>query len=173
MDFDVSLCYNKVIQMNISKSKIQTVTAILLVGFFFVPQAGQARGLVPCGGYGESPCNIYHIFYIIALVTNWLVVVAGLFATYQIVNAGFWMITTMGSEEKITTNKKMMTNAIVGMVMVMMAYLMVNTTVNIILSSKCKVNLSSPWDYVSKPCALKGNEKQINPAATEMQGEFK
>lgn len=70
------------------KQKIKIFLFVLfLAAFAQVPRAANAAGLVPCGGYGESPCNITHVFYMAALVTNWLMAVAGLYAVYQLVNA--------------------------------------------------------------------------------------
>lgn len=161
--------------MTYKKPKINLIVYFIVALFLLTPDFAGARGLVPCGGYGEAPCNVYHVFYIAALLTNWLIAVAGIYAAYQILSAGFWLTTTMGNEEVIGKYKKMATNAVVGMVMVMIAYLVVNTAVNIILSSRCQVNLKSPLDYVKYPCEISGdkNQKQINPEYEKIQKDFR
>jgi hypothetical protein len=71
---------------------------------------------------------------------------------FQIVNAGFWLITTMGNEESVTKWKKGLTNAVVGFVLVMLAYLFMNTAVNLLLAQgkgDKTVNFSDPLCYIS------------------------
>ncbi len=124
--------------MNIWKQKL----AILFISLSIlsVPILVQARGLVPCGGYQddagtkrEPPCDLKYIFIMIATVTNWLISTAGIYAVYQIVNSGFWLVVNMGDEENIAKYKKSITGAVVGFVFVMMAFILVNTALNGIL----------------------------------------
>ncbi len=142
-----------------------------------MPSFALARGLVPCGGYKddagtvrEDPCNLSYIFIMIATVTNWLISTAGIYAVYQIVYGGFWLIVTMGDEESITKHKKTITNAVVGFVFVMMAFILVNTALNGILlglanteeGNTARINFSQPLCYLNpggepngKPCIIK------------------
>ncbi len=133
--------------MSLQKQKISLffIAAILTFTPFFV----SAAGLVPCGGTTEKPCTVLDAFYGVARVTNWLIMVAGIFAVYQIVNNGFWLVVTMGDEEKITAHKKALTNVFVGFFLTVAAYMFVNTAVNGLLMSKCKINFSSPWTYIT------------------------
>jgi amino acid transporter len=145
--------------MNILKQKkLLLITVLLTAVFFSVPFYSHARGLVPCGGYKddgtrEAPCNVCDVFSIIALVTNWLIAAAGIYAVFQIVNAGFWLVTTMGEEEKITKYKNALTSAVVGFVLVMIAFIIVNTAVNyLLLNGNAKnllVDLRNPFDYLN------------------------
>ncbi|HVY67401.1 MAG TPA: hypothetical protein VHA30_00675 [Patescibacteria group bacterium] len=127
--------------MNKTKQKFfffAGVLALLAFSYFSTPLSSQARGLVPCGGYtatgaAQPPCTVSDLFLLVAVVTNWLISVAGLYAVFQIVGAGFWLTTTMGNEESITKWKKALTEAVVGFVFVMIAFILVNTAVNYIL----------------------------------------
>ena len=85
----------------------------------------------------------------VAKVTNWLISMAGLVAVYNIVNAGFWMILDMGNEEALTGRKKALSNAIIGLIMVMMAFMFINTAVNLILQSRCSLDLTDPLSYLT------------------------
>jgi hypothetical protein len=138
------------------KGKQKVISQIILVVFLiFTPLLVNAAGLVPCGGDGEKPCQIIDIFVIVARVTNWLLRVAGIFATFKIVQAGFWLAVSQGNEEDVTTNKKKFTNAVLGLALAMMAFMFVNTVVNVIflqgLSQNrhtCKIDLTKAWVYV-------------------------
>ncbi len=121
----------------------------LAVIIAIIPLFASARGLVPCGGDGENPCKFTDIFVLIARVTNWLLMFAGVFAVYQMVNNGFWLVITMGNEESITQRKKGLSNAIVGFVLAMLAFVFINTTVNLLLRSRCNVDFKNPLSYLT------------------------
>lgn len=132
-----------------------------------VPFFASARGLVPCGGYlddagmqREPVCDVRYMFILIATVTNWLISTAGIYAVYQIIFGGFSLVITMGNEENIAKHKKTITNAVIGFVFVMIAFIIVNTTLNGIL-----LGLSDPKDkmYIdlTKPLCY------LNPSASE------
>ena len=147
--------------------KRQKVIRIILMMFLLSwPALAFAHGLVPCGGEGENPCKLEDIFYLIARVTNWLLMMAGIFAVFQIVNAGFWLVVTMGNEEKIIQYKKALSNAVVGFGLVMMAFLLVNTVTNLLLRAKCAVNLKDPMIYLkivnTQDCVINPVNKDIN-----------
>lgn len=132
-----------------SKRKIAGyIVRFAIVAVLLVPYFSDARGLVPCGGDGEKPCNITDIFILIAHTTNWLILMAGIMAVYNIISAGFWLVLSMGDQEAITTKRKAILDAIIGFIMVMMAFMFMNTVVNLLLKSKCKINLSDPLTYL-------------------------
>lgn len=147
--------------MLLQKQKTFFVGLLLVLGLsaFATPLLAQGRGLVPCGGYSddkgtmEPPCKFTDIFALVARVTNWLIATAGLFAVYEIISAGFGLIVfAQGEEEAITKGKKTITNAIVGLVLVMLAYMIINTAVNIILANGkdgFKVDLKNPVCYLA------------------------
>ncbi len=130
--------------------KKQTFILIFSTLLLVLPFFAEARGLVPCGGDGEAACTVTDIFVLIARVTNFLIGFAGVYAVYELVWGGLWMIIAMGNEESLTREKSRITNAIIGLVMVFMSYMLVNTAVNVILVNKqCqKFDLSNPLNYL-------------------------
>jgi hypothetical protein len=135
---------------------------LLFLGFLalvlLLPNFSQGAGLVPCGGETEAFCTVEDVFILIARVTNWLLSIAGIYASYKIAGAGFWLAVSSGNEEKVTQLKGALSNAVVGFVLAMMGYLFVNTVVNYIFLrgygndpayAQCKVDLTSPLTYVS------------------------
>ncbi len=144
--------------INQKQKKLLLTIFLLVTVFFSVPFYSHARGLVPCGGYKadgsrENPCNLCDVFSLIAIVTNWLISVAGIYAVFQIVNSGFWMITSMGNEESITKRKSALTSAVVGLVLVMVAFIIVNTAINYLLlygsPQSDKITLTQPFKYLN------------------------
>lgn len=152
--------------MPILKQKIILFSLIILMSVFsfaLAPKTVFARGLVPCGGYSddqgtrEKPCTVTDAFILVARVTNWLISVAGIYAMFKILQAGFGLTWTLGNEEAIAGLKKQITNAVLGICLVFMAFMLVNTVANYILGTgligssdpKCKLNLTDPLTYLS------------------------
>ena len=120
----------------------------------WAPLLVQARGLVPCGGYNsdgsrEHICTVVDIFYLVARVTNWLIMIAGIYGTFRLIQVGFNLVISQGNEENIKKQKEAITEVVVGLAFVLFAYLLVNTAVNGILASRCKIDLRSPLTYLT------------------------
>ncbi|MBL8029731.1 MAG: hypothetical protein JNN11_00595 [Candidatus Doudnabacteria bacterium] len=117
----------------------------------------QPTGLVPCGRYNpdgtvKSACTFLDIFVLFARLTNWLIGVSGLYAVYNIITHGFWLVLSQGNEEAIASRKKGITNAVVGMTLVFMAYMFINFVINGILVAGMKgyqLDLRNPLCYLS------------------------
>lgn len=146
--------------MLFTKQKIIFTSLVIIFTIAaFSPLVVNAAGLVPCGGYNTDstrPCNVLDIFILVAKLTNFLIGISGVYAAYVIINNSFWMIMSMGNEEAITKTKEGMTNAVIGFVLVLMAYMLVNTVVNVLLTRnlattknpECKLNLGDPLTYL-------------------------
>ncbi len=119
------------------------------------------KGLVPCGRdsavTGSGPagprpsdsCTVRDLFTLMTRVTNYLILMAGFFATFQIIRSAFSMLLAQGSAEKITAAKKHLINSVLGLVLAMMAFLLINTIVNGILGLSGGQNiLTNPVDYI-------------------------
>jgi hypothetical protein len=137
---------------NLKQKKFIYLGIILLSLISFLPLVTYSAGLVPCGGNGEKPCNVLDVFYLVARVTNWLLRVAGIYAVYKIVNISWNFATSQGEEEVLSVQKKAITNVVVGFCLTMIAFMLINTVVNLVLVQgiqKCKVDLRTAWTYLS------------------------
>jgi hypothetical protein len=135
--------------MALRKQKIIIIVCLML--FAAAPHFVSAAGLVPCGNNNQSPCTVLDIFTLVAQVTNWLIAAAGVYAVFRIIYAGFWLTISIGNEESITKWKKGIQDAILGFVLVMVAYVFVNTAVNFVLVSGisgCQLQLQQPLTYL-------------------------
>ncbi|MDR3642337.1 MAG: hypothetical protein P4L74_01760 [Candidatus Doudnabacteria bacterium] len=153
--------------MSAQKQKIFLgILALSAVSLFAVsmPHVTHAAGLVPCGGAAEKPCTVIDIFTLIAKVTNWLIAMAGVYAAYKIVDHGFWLVISMGNEEAITKHKSGISEAVVGFILVLIAFMLINTVVNVLLTrdislknnANCRLDLTNPMNYLiidQNPCS--------------------
>ena len=137
------------------KTKV-IILGITVALFIALPLLSEARGLVPCGGYEddgvtrEAPCTVVDVFVLIARVTNWLIMVAGIYAVFQIIAGAWFLVASVGSEETITKRKNQITQAVVGFALVLCAYMFVNTAVNILFLRNiqgCTIDLRNPLIY--------------------------
>lgn len=84
-------------------------------------------GLVQCGNKASDPCTVQDIFNVFAIATNLLIGMAGIIAIISIIWAGFSMVQAAGNQEGITAGKKRLGNSIIGLILVFLAFVIINT----------------------------------------------
>ena len=67
---------------------------------------------------------------LIATVINWLLAIAFGIAVLFLIIGGFWYITSAGNEEQSDKGKKTILNAIIGVVIIVLSYVIVNVISN-------------------------------------------
>ena len=73
---------------------------------------------------------------ILVTVIKWLLTIAGVIAVAFVVVGGYWYITSAGNEEQSEKGRKTLTNAIIGVIVVVLAYTIVTVIVNTLTSTK-------------------------------------
>ncbi len=72
---------------------------------------------------------------LIKLVINWLLGIAFGIAVLFLIIGGFWYITSAGNEETAEKGKNTAVNAIIGIVIIILSYVIVNVISNLVASS--------------------------------------
>ena len=111
-------------------------------------RSAAAQGLVPCGGATQPKCTVLHVFSLFGRLINFLIALSGFFAVFQIVRAGFSMVFAMGSSKGIEAGKDSLTNSVLGLCLVMMAYVLVNLVIVGVLDLKYTEILKNPFGYL-------------------------
>ncbi len=114
------------------------------------PVAGDDGGFVPCGNTVDNPCTIGHLFSAFVVIINYLIGMAGFIAVLALVYAGFMMIYSQGQGD-LKEAKSRFSNAIIGLVLVALAFVLVNALFEGSLSlgvKKGPMILSSPLEYI-------------------------
>ena len=100
------------------------VTLFILTSWVLMPQLVAGQGLVTCSGEDCSACNLVSMAN---LVIDWLIgvllVVFGVLMTV----AGFKLVLSRGDQSALTEAKQMFTNAIVGFLIILAAWIIVDT----------------------------------------------
>jgi len=113
--------------------------AVLLVGLLLPVSVAQAQIIPDCnplpgqsGSGQQEPCGVKHILQLLINIYNVLLglaaIVALLFIIWGAVRMFIWSVIEE-PESELTAAKRTVTRAVVGFVLVLLAYLMVNTLV--------------------------------------------
>ena len=97
------------------------------------PSVVAAAGLVPCGGIGEEPCQMCHVGALVATVGGWLATVMGIIVVILIMLAGLRMVVAAGDLSAVTNARKLISNAIVGYILFLAAWMLVDTGLRFLL----------------------------------------
>jgi hypothetical protein len=120
------------------KSKIKVLVCCLLLGLVVANFASAL--LVTCGGFDEQTgrqqpecSSIGDLIGTIKLIINTLLSWAWLVAIFFIVISGFRMIFSRGDSEAISTAKTSLRNAIMGFILILLSFVILNLVVGLLI----------------------------------------
>lgn len=115
------------------------------------PRVGPEGPIVPCGitSKGQPPCNLCYIGVAIMNLTDFLLYYVALPATALLVAAGGIILLIAGPSEGLhTLGKNILTSTIVGIIIVLMAWIIVDTVIKVLTNSDLSGDpgkLSTQW----------------------------
>jgi len=117
----------------------------IIFGFMMViPMWVYSAGLVPCGGPAEEPCQTCHVVQLISNTTNWLITILGILVVLIIVFAGARLVTSAGNASAMEAAKKLMTNMLIGYVIVLAGWLLIDYGFKVLFNE----GDFGPWNVV-------------------------
>ncbi len=122
---------------------------LLLVSMFALPSEILAAGIVPCDG---PDCTTCHFVDLGSNILNWLIGIMATVCAVMIVVAGFKMVTAGGNAGAVSSAKEMITNTIVGFIILLAAWLIVDTVMRTFVGDE--IPNFGPWneiDCVAQP----------------------
>jgi type IV secretory pathway VirB2 component (pilin) len=128
-------------------AKSKDVILSLIACFCFFPLLVQSAGLVPCGGEGEPDCNLCHLLVLAQNVLNFAMEMAFLLVVVLIIYGGLRWVFSLGKEENIRAGQKLITNAIIGLIIILAAWLIVNAIFALIV----KIGVSPEYYDPNRP----------------------
>ncbi len=151
--------------MKSSKFRVQNLLGIIiLVGFFLflIPNQTQAA-LVPCGGETQPACQFCHIFVLLNNIFVFLLIpnadinnnfplvptIAGL----MLIIGGLYLLTAGASPSALGKAKSVITAAIIGMVIIFIAWVFLNTLLSfmgIAVWTGLGTGPGGWWDFTAK-----------------------
>lgn len=107
--------------------KIFLISFIALTLFLTFGQV-QAAGLVPCGGYGEPSCTFCHFFEMINnIIRDVLFKFVPAIAALMLVVGGILFLFAGVNPEALNQAKGIMTSVVIGLVIILGAWIIINT----------------------------------------------
>ena len=107
---------------------------LFVLALLLAPQAAGAvnitKYMTPLTETGGAELPQTDLLTVIGNVLNWALGFLGLGATVIIIVGGFKWMTSGGNEEQIASAKKLMTNGIIGLVIIILAYTISHFVIN-------------------------------------------
>lgn len=121
----------KQIMKKIDFLKVTQVALAFAIGL--APLAASALSLPNCTSLNGVNCTAgQSLTGLILTVINWMLGLAGVIAVMFLIIGGFWYITSAGNEETAEKGKGTAINAIIGLVIIILSYVIVSVVSNMV-----------------------------------------
>lgn len=104
-----------------------------------------AANIVPCGNTGEEMCQTCHVIVLGQNILNFFVTTMAIVIALVFAIGGFKMLMSAGSTEAVSSAKNMMTNSVIGFVIVLTAWIVIDTALKLFIGDD---TLGRPWNEV-------------------------
>lgn len=158
------------------KSCFKPLFILTLLFWIAAPSFIFAQGFVPCGIGDVDPCQACHVVMLVENVLDWLVMILGIIATILIVVAGIKLATSGGNVSAMESAKRSINNLLIGYVIVLAGWLMVDTVMKVLVSDDGAIPNFGVWnsiecvvqpeafEYVGRPTASGDNAAEFSDA---------
>jgi len=133
-------------------------------------------GIVPCGDAGEPPCDACQLAALAQDIINFGVYFVVIVATLVIVWAGFLYISAQGDPGKIETAHKVFQTVIIGLIIVLAAWLFINLLLqsfasrDLVGGQEPSLENILPWAPVQCEAARRQAEaERVAPSSNDLQ----
>ena len=103
------------------------------------------NNLVPCGGPDQEPCTICDLWHLSDHLINFIIfALMGPLVILALVWGGFTYLTSNGDPKKVSQGTSMITGAVIGLVISLAAWLIVDT----VIKTLAKGEFSAAWNEI-------------------------
>ena len=106
-----------------------------------------SAALVPCDGALGNVCKTCHLMELGSNIIEFLITVMVSVVALVFIAGGFKMVTSGGDHGAVSDAKHMMTNAVIGFVILLLAWLIVDTFLKVFLRTEGDLKLG-PWNQI-------------------------
>lgn len=100
--------------------------------------------LVPCGGAGQPTCTKCELLHLVDNLADFIMIaLAPIVATLFFVVAGVYIMLGGANPSMLSQGKSMFTNALTGLIIVMLAWLITNTLLTTLLTASIPIDSPS------------------------------
>lgn len=153
------LCSKKLLRKLNTKFNLFILTlslSFMAGGFLFsaalAPTVASAEGFVQCGNANDgnigSKCTLKDFFSTAARLVNYLFQGSAVVAVLGVVYGGFKMVYSRGNQAALGTAKKTVTYSVIGLVIILVAVLLVQTLINLLGLQGGEGIIQNPQDFM-------------------------
>jgi hypothetical protein len=114
-------------------SKLNNSKKIFLISLFFLPLITFSGGLVPCGGPGENPCQLCHLFVLLNNIFEFLITrIVPVVAVLMIAIGGLLFVISAENPQNIEKAKEIFKSVAIGLLLIFSAWLIVNLFLTVV-----------------------------------------
>ena len=113
---------------------------LIVMALFLLPAMLNAQGIVPCTG---TDCNFCSLIQLADNIIDFAVGLLAALSAIMFAYAGFLMVTASGNEGKITQAKEIFRNVVIGIIITLAAWLIVDTIMKLLLKEEF-----GPWNEI-------------------------
>ena len=129
------------------KKYLKKFAFVLVLGLFLLILSSNftlAQGLVQCGNPGQPVCTLCSLLSLVKDLIDFAIKMSFAFAGLFITWGAFVTMTAGASEERVKEGRKILTTAVVGLVIMLSAWLILGTVIQILTDSPSKL----PWTEI-------------------------
>lgn len=105
-----------------------------------------SAAIVPCGpGTSKPSCQLCDLITLLKNISNFVITLAGILVVVYLLYGGFLMLTSAGSSKKVEEGRSVMTQAVIGLVIILSAWLIVDTTLRVFMGTNAPTEWG-PWN---------------------------
>ncbi len=132
-------------------SQIKFIIALLAISYLLLAASSVSAALVPACGDPGNPCKLCHLFVLLKNIIDFLVTLSFPLAGLVIAFGGILYLTAGGNPGQIEQGKKAITAAVMGIVIVLVAWLVVDTFLVVIAGGSQPAGFPWPWNDINCP----------------------
>ena len=105
---------------------------LFLLSFFFLGIEYAHAEIIPCGIGDGVPCTFCHLYDLLRNVIDFLLIIIIPLALVGIAIGAFYILTSGGNTAWVSTGKGIIGSAIMGILITLLAWLIINTILSIL-----------------------------------------
>src|SRR3989344_2713153 len=109
-----------------------------LIGIFlgvFLAPAVSFGALVVCGTSTTDPCTICHLYALVKTLIDFLLIIIVPLAVFALVVGAVYLLASGGRESWVSRGKEIIWSAVIGVLIALIAWLIVNTIMSVLIDS--------------------------------------
>lgn len=121
---------------------------LISISIYLVSFSLASAAIVPsCGGVGQAACSYCDLLQLVKNVMDFMLYLVFPLATIGIIIGGFNIMLAAGSSSRVQTGKKYITAAVVGILIALLAWTILDTILKVI-SPDFQVGKLGPWNQL-------------------------